>query len=409
MEISLLKEYANKLGLKELQDISNYTRYKVASTEIKEKDGLDPWCQWVTVHTGVDLKEHGIRELGEGERLKCKQIWEDLSERGIEIGVFGVMNAKAVRGLKYYCSDVWTTQGKAYPDWLGNMLEAGIYASQNYLELSKRTLMRKGIKSAFSVARKAKLNGIARMIEYLYMTGAKYGINIHTLTSAFEYFCIMGLVCSKEWKESEVDFLFINLIAHLQHQFWNPTRPHRFMEHGMLTLELIIQEIKRDTHVEDLIVLNGLEQRNIYGRESKIYRQRNPEVFMRFLGIRGCEVEQKMTNDCVYRGKDVDAAAEAYKILQATLIDDKALFEVKWEGGEEVFCRLADELVINEKSRIISGERVYDAVRLIDLVCERTGEHKPTGSLFSSRKVVENVEKTKDLYRVLQEFATRKS
>ena len=64
VEIDLLRAYSSRLKLKQIAHICNYTQYQVASSESREKDGLDPWCQWVTVHTGVDLKEHGIRELG---------------------------------------------------------------------------------------------------------------------------------------------------------------------------------------------------------------------------------------------------------------------------------------------------------------------------------------------------------
>lgn len=405
VEIDLLRAYSSRLKLKQIAHICNYTQYQVASSESREKDGLDPWCQWVTVHTGVDLKEHGIRELGEGESLGYKQLWEEISEEGRDVGVFGVMNAKGTKGLKYFCSDVWTTKGKTYPSWLANMVEVGVYASQSYLDLSISSIIKKGIRSGIAFLKQVSLRGTSKAIRYMCWTAFRYGINIHTMTSAFEYFCILGLVASREWKESEIDIVFLNLIAHLQHQFWNPERPHKYMEHGMVTLELILQEIKMDKRVEDLLVLNGLEQKNVYGQGYGIYRQKNPERFMQFLGLKRCRVEQKMTNECVYRAQDNNAAAEAYEILKKAEMDGEALFQVKWNSNREVFCRLADGIEIKQGSTIVAGDRSCNAGSLVSLVCERTGEHRPTSSILSRRKIEPAPVMTKDLYNVLMRFS----
>src|SRR4051812_33905788 len=39
---------------------------------------VEPWIQWVTVHTGKTLKEHGMFRLGDGANLNHPQIWEIL-------------------------------------------------------------------------------------------------------------------------------------------------------------------------------------------------------------------------------------------------------------------------------------------------------------------------------------------
>src|SRR5687767_11242660 len=43
---------------------------------------LEPWVQWVTLHTGQTQDVHGARELDEGHRIKLPRVWDMLGERG---------------------------------------------------------------------------------------------------------------------------------------------------------------------------------------------------------------------------------------------------------------------------------------------------------------------------------------
>ncbi len=43
---------------------------------------LEPWIQWVTVHSGLTYSDHGIFHLGEGHKLREKRVWDVLSAAG---------------------------------------------------------------------------------------------------------------------------------------------------------------------------------------------------------------------------------------------------------------------------------------------------------------------------------------
>src|SRR2546428_11882245 len=43
---------------------------------------LEPWIQWVTVHTGVPYLEHQIFNLSEGHKLGYRCIWDFVSADG---------------------------------------------------------------------------------------------------------------------------------------------------------------------------------------------------------------------------------------------------------------------------------------------------------------------------------------
>src|SRR5688572_2600541 len=58
----------------------------------EEQDDLEPWIQWVTVHSGLTYSEHGIRDLGDGYKLDRKNVWDLLSDAGKRVWVCGSMN-----------------------------------------------------------------------------------------------------------------------------------------------------------------------------------------------------------------------------------------------------------------------------------------------------------------------------
>ncbi len=54
--------------------LPNFERLRSQSevylTDAQEaQDDLEPWIQWVTVHSGLPYAEHGIRNLGDGHKL----------------------------------------------------------------------------------------------------------------------------------------------------------------------------------------------------------------------------------------------------------------------------------------------------------------------------------------------------
>ncbi|HEY3586811.1 MAG TPA: hypothetical protein VGK85_06655, partial [Myxococcaceae bacterium] len=43
---------------------------------------LEPWIQWITVHSGQPYAAHGVFNLDEGHRTAAPRIWDVLSAAG---------------------------------------------------------------------------------------------------------------------------------------------------------------------------------------------------------------------------------------------------------------------------------------------------------------------------------------
>ena len=68
----------------------------VYQTQTEEQpQALEPWIQWVNVHSGLTFAEHGVFHLGEGGRLAAPRIWDVAARHGGRSWICGSMNTRA--------------------------------------------------------------------------------------------------------------------------------------------------------------------------------------------------------------------------------------------------------------------------------------------------------------------------
>src|SRR4029079_19328023 len=97
-------------------ELPNFARFRreaeVYTTDAGEEPPfLEPWIQWVTVHTGLPYKEHKVVSLGDGHKLLPPRLWDVLSEHGHASWVCGSMNPGYRPGLRgLLLPDPWTTE-----------------------------------------------------------------------------------------------------------------------------------------------------------------------------------------------------------------------------------------------------------------------------------------------------------
>ena len=104
--------------------LPNFKRFSEESavylTEAAERAPyLDPWIQWVTVHTGQNFDKHGLERLNEGHTLDAKRVWDYVAERGGAVWICGSMNVGYRPGIKgAVMPDPWATYVQPTPDEL---------------------------------------------------------------------------------------------------------------------------------------------------------------------------------------------------------------------------------------------------------------------------------------------------
>ena len=96
-----LKSKSDELNLKNLKNIFKLNHRKFKCDKKIEHFGLDPWTQWVNIHTGKRADEHKLLQIGMSDQLSYKQYWDILAEKGYKVGVWGSMNIKNNRNKRH--------------------------------------------------------------------------------------------------------------------------------------------------------------------------------------------------------------------------------------------------------------------------------------------------------------------
>jgi hypothetical protein len=202
---------------------------QVYTTQAEERSPyLEPWIQWVTVHSGLNFSDHGIFHLDEGHKLRAKRIWDVVSERGMKVFVCGSMNVRYDSTPNGgVLPDPWCTKVRPLPDSLEPYFR---FVQRNVLEhtneqvpLSKadyfeflRFMMSHGLSASTVIAilkqLSAERSSDCRWKRVVLLDLLQFDVFQHyyrRLQPAFSTF-------------------FLNSTAHYQHAYWDSMEPEAF-------------------------------------------------------------------------------------------------------------------------------------------------------------------------------------
>jgi len=382
----LLKLGAKKFKLKSIKRLLSMDLSMTKSENNKEHHGLDPWVQWVSIHTGNPLSKHNIKHLGDVENLEIKQIWEELGDNNLSSGIWGAMNA-ALKDTKCSCfflPDPWTFSETAIPKKLNNFLSLPRYYAKNYISPSKKSLLLSFMNLIKFIISDLNFLYASKEIFYSIKIVLFNGINNTILFSLFDLISHKIFLKYKKKYDPNLSIIFLNCLAHAQHESWQRDRINNDMKITLKIVDKILNNIFNEIDSKEaLIVLNALGQKNVEGEEYCIYRQINPKKFLNSMNIKFSRLEQCMTNESHVFFKKEDNMKDAYKTLKNAKIRNKYLFHVEYKKDSlGLFYQLNCTFKINEEDTFIIKGQSFKFYKYFSLLCERTGSHVPHGELF---------------------------
>ncbi len=210
--------------------LPNFKRLRDASQTFithTSEEVLEPWIQWVTVHTGVPLSEHGIKDLDEAEKLKHNAFWDGLHEDNVLL--ISPMNVKFRRhNQSLFMPDPWAASQapSAELDPFYKFVRATVnnHARTDHLELKDaagavRFLLGHGINLDTIAAALRQL--LAERMGGRDVKWRRATLLDRLLWDVFEYF----------WRgprRPRVGIFFSNATAHYQHKYWSHHDPSQF-------------------------------------------------------------------------------------------------------------------------------------------------------------------------------------
>jgi hypothetical protein len=383
---------------------------EVYLTDAQEaQDDLEPWIQWVTVHTGLPYAEHGIRNLGDGHKLDRKSIWDLLSDAGKRVWICGSMNINYRLPINgWVLPDPWMRSVKPHPE--DELRPYYRFVSANVQEYTREDVpLSRGEQLAFLkfMARHglspATTTAIGRQLISERSSDAHWRRAVILDKLQFDLF-------RSHWKRARPDFatFFLNSTAHFQHLYWRNMEPEHFkvkpepgeqavyedaILYGYEQMDGICGQLL-DLADDDtvLVFATALSQQPCLtydeGGGKNIYRPRDFETFVRAIGIEEPpEVTPVMAEEFQLDFETEDAARDAETKLNELRCGNEAAMEVKREGtGLMCGCRIWRKLEPDAVLRIDGSEETvpfFDLFYRIDLV--KSGMHHPDGMLWVRR------------------------
>ena len=365
---------------------------RTRSEEVYEQ--VEPWIQWVTVHTGKRYAEHKVFRLGDGPRASVEQIWEQLEKKGLRVGAFSPMNAaNALAQPAFFVPDPWTQSEVSAPPLLRAAYQAICQAVGDNAE--GRISPGSALQLLAGLAAYARVRNWPR-----YLADALGGLTSRWPRAIFlDRFladCFFRL-----WRRTRPDFssVFFNGAAHIQHHYLFNSAAYRgpfrnpawYLPAGVdpvLEIYRLYDRMLGDCLALEprprLMIATGLHQDPV--QEPVFYwRLRDHAAFLGRLGCRFSGVEPLMSRDFLVRCADaVQAAATAARLASGRAADGLPLFEVD-NRGDSLFVTLAYARDVKQGlAASFEGAAIEDLAREVRFVALKNGQHNGIGYFLDS-------------------------
>lgn len=399
-------------GFMEAGELPNFKRlYDSSSTYVTDAEeaapNLEPWIQWITVHSGLTYDQHGIFHLGDGHRLESPQVWDLLSRAGRSVFVCGSMNSRydlPINGA--VLPDPWATGTSPYP--ASTFKDYFTFVQRNVQEYTNDRVPLSG-------------RDYLRFLRFMLGHGlsAKTGISIirqliserANPNSRWKRATILDKLqwdVFKHWYVShKPDFatFFINSTAHFQHMYWRNMDPAIFTVQpdpaeqsefrnailfGYKEMDHLIGEALAltDDGRTVLILSSALSQQPCLVYEDiggkTYYRPRVFERVLEFADVAGpYRVEPVMSEQFQIRFEKQEAAEAAAIALRALSLPDGPAMEAHCSGtdvyaGCNVYRQLSKDVPLTgPNGAVMPFFRLFYQVEGL-----KSGMHHPDGILW---------------------------
>jgi hypothetical protein len=390
LNFDFLKKYIELGYLPTFKNLMENHPLKETLSEKRYKE-LEPWIQWVTVHTGKTFEEHGIFRLGDAADQGTRQIWEELEENyNVSVGAISPMNAKdQTKSAKFFMPDPWSANSVTGSKDLKLIYKA---AHQAVNDNSNDKITFKSILNLlYGAALNIRISSISTYLKHL----VKY--KQQKWRKALILDRLLSDVFITKWLKYKPQFttLFMNAGAHIQHHYmYNSsvysgklTNPEWYSKKGIDPVLECYQaydsiladfiKIKEKANFR-LMILTGLSQKP----NTKLvfyYRPKVHQELLEKMGISFQSVDPRMSRDFLVRfDTEVDAKIAEEKILDFEF-DGQKIFSVD-NRGNTLFCQLSYTNEIKTNFIITNSNGInFDLSKDVVHVSIENGIHRTIG------------------------------
>lgn len=375
-------------------------------TDAEERnETLEPWIQWVTVHTGLSYEQHGVFNLGDAHKMQVPSVWDMLSAEDLRVWICGSMNMKYEQPINgRVLPDAWSNQNTPSSpelDTLCRFVRRSVQEHSNeHAPMAKSDYLKV---LGFLLTHGLSWTTISDILGQLAnelrgKDGWKRAVILDKLLwDVFAYY-------HKKDKPHFATF-FSNAVAHFQHKYWRNMEPELFAmkpsseeqasyQNAILfayqeTDKLVGRALKLADSDTSIVFASALSQQPYLAAEGEggkhFYRPKDFSGFVAAAGLQGVrEVAPVMSEEFHVYFDNEEAAEAGMQELLALSVDGKSLMKARREGADvfagcQIFADIPRYSILN-----IKGEayEFFDLFYQADSI--KSGMHHPDGLLWVS-------------------------
>ncbi|MEN9577171.1 MAG: hypothetical protein RJA70_180 [Pseudomonadota bacterium] len=389
---SLLRDAARDLRLSNIQKIFDLSHCKAKTDDPYESDLLEPWVQWVSIHTGTPSSVHQVKHLGDVPSLKFPQVWETLSRAGVTTGIWGVLNGSRgheTEHNEFFLPDPWTFSEAAHPQALEALLGLPRYAATNRLRMFGPELAWHVLKCFKVLLKHSLFEAFVRELPAVVKVGMKHRREFVGFC-LFEY--LSGLLFLEYWGRYRPQFgvVFLNGLAHLQHYYWHGVdyaRNER-LAYGLRLVDKFLGQVLETIGPETrLVVSSGLSQENTNDEPEWVsYRPRDHATFLRGVGVAFKSVEPLMSYDALIFFGSADDKLQALAKLRSAKVGNQSLFLVEEYPLEplKLFYRFQFTQPVGAEAGCSLAGVDFEFGKFFSKIVTRTGRHVQASDIYAN-------------------------
>ena len=393
LNFDALSSYAERGHLPNFSRFFEKHGYCETTSEVAYAE-LEPWIQWVTVHTGKSFAEHGIFRLGDAVASNTVQIWERLEQEfNLRVGAVSPMNA-ANRLLRpaFFIPDPWTPT-PASGSWLVRRVSKAVSQAVNDNASGRLTIS----SLATLLLCMARYGSVENYSTYLsLLLGARFR-SWHRVSFLD---LLLGDLFIGLTRKAQPQFstLFVNGAAHLQHHYLlnspayrteakNPgwyVKPDQDPVGDIYRIyDRLLGSIQRALPGHRILLVTGLHQEP-YGIVKFYWRLRNHEAFLRTLDLSFREALPRMSRDFIVRFDSRKDLERAKAVLSSARINNEIAFTVA-DRGDSIFVELVFPHEIVDETVLRAGDIVVPQLgKHVVFIALKNGHHNGTGYFSDS-------------------------
>ncbi len=344
-DYDFLTQNAHKYNCLNILKFLNLNKIQTISDDLVEGVDLDPWVQWVSINTGVESKTHKIFSFGKQLDKKYLQTWDRLSVLNLTSSIWGSMNSflNSKKNIDNFMPDPWNFSEDCYPKKYNFFLALPRYFAQNYGSIKYLNLINGALKFIYSLFRLNLVLDILKELPFFIKSIFHSKKKILVFVLFIDLISLILVEKSLKKKKSDYLIVFLNSIAHYQHNYWDKKDMESLFFRWVDKFCEKMLRIK--SQYNSHLIANGLSQKKI--DPHYITKIKNPDKFFSELGIKIKYLEPNMTAGGTIIFENSNDKNKAFEILSNFKLKNKNLFYLKnFEFEDKIYFRL--ELILNE-------------------------------------------------------------